>query len=51
MDAFPVVTAEHDMLVTGSDFIPIRADGSALLEQAIHTPSVFLLAAALLAVG
>lgn len=42
LELVPAITVEHDVLVTGSDFIPIRADGTALLEQAVHTPSIFL---------
>lgn len=38
----PSMTRETELLITGRDFVPVRSDGSVLLDQAVHTPSIYV---------
>jgi capsular polysaccharide biosynthesis protein len=36
------LTEHRDLVVCGKDFVPIRADGAVLLEQAYHSPALYI---------
>ena len=38
----PFITACRDLTILGGDWLPIRDDGVALLEQMVHTPGLYL---------
>ncbi len=38
----PFITACRNLTILGGDWIPIRDDGIALLEQMVHTPGLYL---------
>ena len=38
----PFIAECRDLIILGGDWLPIRQDGIALLEQMVHTPSIYL---------